>query len=43
MDYAFVTRQRMSQELCEIGQLYLIVGITAVLAILAIPAVSFLT
>lgn len=42
MDYAFVKRQKTGQELREIGQLYLIVGIFAVLTILAVPTVSYL-
>ena len=42
MDYAFIKRQKISHELREIGQLYLVVGITAVLAIMAVPTVSFL-
>ena len=42
MDYMFIRRQKMGQELCEIGLVYLIVGVTAVLAILAVPTVSLL-
>lgn len=42
MDYAFVRRQKMSHELREIGLVYLIVGGFAVLAIMAVPTVSYL-
>jgi len=42
MDYAFIKRQKISHELCEIGRLYLIVGVSALLALLALPTVSFL-
>ena len=42
MDYAFIRRQKIGQELREIGLVYLIGGIFAVLAIMAVPAISFL-
>ncbi len=42
MDYAFIRRQKMGQELREIGLVYLVVGVFATLAILAIPTVSVL-
>jgi len=42
MDYMFIRRQKMGQELREIGMVYLIVGVFTLLAILAIPTVSVL-
>ena len=42
MDYRFIRRQKIGRELREIGLVYLIVGVTTVLAILAIPTVSLL-
>jgi len=42
MDYTFIRRQKMGHELREIGLVYLVVGVTTVLAILAIPTVSVL-
>ena len=42
MDYLFIRRQRIGRELCEIGLVYLVVGVFTILAILAIPTVSLL-
>ena len=42
MDYLFIKRQRMGRELCEIGWVYLAVGVFTILAMLAVPTVSLL-
>jgi len=42
MDYLSFRRQKMGRELCEMGLVYLVVGVFTILAFLAIPMVSVL-